>query len=535
MNFEQLISRAEDEVLQQLLGKSVVRLLRLINPALATPSRLRQLLLDLHSPSDLLRDNSARQLLFELLPVNTAKGLLESLQVNFSNNPFEALSGLRFSKGSNLENRLFSFFEEASPVDVHYDIPPNTVQVNANYGLFSHQREAARRVQGILSSERRRVLLHMPTGSGKTRTAMHVIADQLRNNEPSLVIWLAYSEELCEQAATEFNKAWNYLGNREVGLYRFWGARELELTSVHDGFIIAGLSKIYSYANRSIDFIARLADRCSLVIIDEAHQAIAKTYSLVLDVLAEKQVKTGLLGLSATPGRTWNDVDQDQLLADFFYRQKVTLNVRGYQNPIDYLVHEGYLARPNFESLFYEQGDSLSPQDIISIEDSLDIPARLLENLAEDEQRNLLIVKRIEDLVQHHNRIIVFAASVRHANILAAVLRARGIIADSVTGESETLERNRSITRFRGTSSDPIVLCNYGVLTTGFDAPKTSAAIIARPTKSLVLYSQMAGRALRGPRVGGNVEADIITVIDAHIPGFSNPAETFFNWEDVWI
>ena len=69
----------------------------------------------------------------------------------------------------------------------------------------------------------------------------------------------------------------------------------------------------------------------------------------------------------------------------------------------------------------------------------------------------------------------------------------------------------------------------------GFDAPKTSAAVIARPTKSLVLYSQMAGRALRGPRAGGNVEADIITVIDTKLPGFSNQAEMFFNWEDVWI
>ena len=144
MNFDQLISRAEDEVLQQLLGNSVVRLLRLINPALAIPSRLRQLLLDLHPPSDLLRDSSSRQLLFELLPITTAKDLLESLQVNFSNDPFEALSRLRFGKGSNLQSRLFSFFEEAPPVDVHYDSPPDTVQVNGNYELFSHQREAAR-------------------------------------------------------------------------------------------------------------------------------------------------------------------------------------------------------------------------------------------------------------------------------------------------------------------------------------------------------------------------------------------------------
>ena len=138
MNFEQLISRAEDEVLQQLLGNSVVRLLRLINPALAIPSRLRQLLLDLHSPSDLLRGNSTRQLLFELLPENTARDLLESLQVNFSNNPFEKLSKLRFSKGSNLESRLFSFLKRLLPVEVHYDDPSDTAQINGNFTFYGH-------------------------------------------------------------------------------------------------------------------------------------------------------------------------------------------------------------------------------------------------------------------------------------------------------------------------------------------------------------------------------------------------------------
>lgn len=203
MNFEQLLSRAEDEVLQQLLGDSVVRLIRLINPALATPSRLRQLLLELHTPGDLLRDNKTRQLLFELLPIETVNDLLESLQINYTNNPYEKLFRLRPSKGSTLENRLFSFFGETPPIDIHHDESPKLVQINGKYELFMHQRNAAREVLELLSSDRRRVLLHMPTGAGKTRTAMHVIADRLRNYEPSLVIWLAYSDELCEQAAVK--------------------------------------------------------------------------------------------------------------------------------------------------------------------------------------------------------------------------------------------------------------------------------------------------------------------------------------------
>jgi superfamily II DNA or RNA helicase len=77
-------------------------------------------------------------------------------------------------------------------------------------------------------------------------------------------------------------------------------------------------------------------------------------------------------------------------------------------------------------------------------------------------------------------------------------------------------------------------MVNYGILTTGFDAPRVSAAIIARPTMSLVLYSQMVGRATRGIKAGGNKEAEILTVVDKSLPGFNNVAEAFLNWEDVW-
>lgn len=79
-----------------------------------------------------------------------------------------------------------------------------------------------------------------------------------------------------------------------------------------------------------------------------------------------------------------------------------------------------------------------------------------------------------------------------------------------------------------------MVLSNYGVLTTGFDAPAASAAVIARPTRSLVLYSQMVGRVIRGPKAGGTSTCDIVTVTDPKLPGFGDVAEAFTNWEDVW-
>src|SRR3546814_2487998 len=90
--------------------------------------------------------------------------------------------------------------------------------------------------------------------------------------------------------------------------------------------------------------------------------------------------------------------------------------------------------------------------------------------------------------------------------------------------------RDAAIRRYKGNAAHPIVMCNFGVLTTGFDAPSTSAAVIARPTRSLVLYSQMVGRATRGVKAKGNATAEIVTVVDHHLPGFGDVAEAFENW-----
>ena len=79
-----------------------------------------------------------------------------------------------------------------------------------------------------------------------------------------------------------------------------------------------------------------------------------------------------------------------------------------------------------------------------------------------------------------------------------------------------------------------MAVVNYGVLTAGFDAPRTSCVVIGRPTTSLVLYSQMVGRALRGPKSGGNRTCQIYTVADTSLPGFRSVATGFQNWEELW-
>ena len=148
--------------------------------------------------------------------------------------------------------------------------------------------------------------------------------------------------------------------------------------------------------------------------------------------------------------------------------------------------------------------------------------------------RNLAILTEIEHLAKRHQRIIVFATTVEHSELLAFALRARGHWARSITGATSPIDRQASIEAFKSDAPGSRIMCNFGVLTTGFDAPRTSAALIARPTTSLVLYSQMVGRATRGPKAGGNAEAEIITIVDSGLPGFGDVAEAFMNWEDVW-
>ena len=148
-------------------------------------------------------------------------------------------------------------------------------------------------------------------------------------------------------------------------------------------------------------------------------------------------------------------------------------------------------------------------------------------------------------------KVVVSGKSPRHGGRLAAIgcLLAALLFAPAVSNAQDDPDAARRAAAAIEAAEDalppkhvalddeddePCVLFNYGVLTTGFDAPKTSAAIIARPTKSLVLYSQMVGRIIRGEKVDGTKEAEIWTVVDQQLPGFRDISEAFWNWEDVW-
>src|SRR3546814_16125154 len=77
--------------------------------------------------------------------------------------------------------------------------------------------------------------------------------------------------------------------------------------------------------NRDPATLLRLADRVSLTIIDEAHQAIAPTYAAILTALYSKRPHNALLGLTATPGRSWSDIGEDRKLSAYFDGRQVKI------------------------------------------------------------------------------------------------------------------------------------------------------------------------------------------------------------------
>ena len=402
-------------------------------------------------------------------------------------------------------------------------------KVSPEYSLYPHQRQVLRDIHRALSSPERRAVAHLPTGAGKTRVASHMACRLLNDadTEGALIVWLASSEELCEQAADELSVAWRHLGLREVQVHRSWGTRSLNLRELPSGFLVTGLAKLRAASESDHTLLAHLAQQAAAVIFDEAHQAVARTYAFVTEQLCS--TRPPLLGLTATPGRTARLTDTDYRLAEMFNHTKVSIDPRGHDSPVTYLIQNQYLADPRFVPISFDSGIG-----VMEPEPGVDYSRDDLDSLGRDDERTSKIVELAKNAATRHPRTIVFCPSVNNAVECNRFLRGEGVASQVITAGTHSEERRSIIDAFRDDSREHMVMFNYGVLTAGFDAPRTRCVIIARPTTSLVLYSQMAGRAMRGPRAGGNRTAEIMTVADTNLPGFGSVTDAFTNWEDLW-
>lgn len=539
MRIEQLITRSGDSGLNELFSGSLLEILYEFENQ-PTTKRLAQIAIEIYGEYAFINDPRKRKFLFQYLKEDEANDLCHILGLT-DRSPWDSLSNFNITPLR--KEALKEYFGiEVDDHHLHEDgTEPYSELITPNYPLFAHQEKAANSIKLQLRDRRSRVLLHMPTGSGKTRTAMSICVDFFRSNatsrERSLVVWLADTYELCEQAYSEFKRAWSNLGVGQTNIYKVYGSSDIKFQDISSGFVVCGLQKLNSLRQTDVKAFYSFGTKTELVVFDEAHKAIAPTYQHIVD-LFQSNGHASLLGLSATPGRATYDDDKNKYFAEFFNYNKVTLSIDGYASPVEYLEDKGYLSKVTYHEISYEPKDlTFTESEISALEQGQDISERSLRALGMDAQRNIKILTLAQDLLSKNKKIILFACSVDSAEAIYSLLRHYDIDAGIITSHTPENIRKYTIDNYKnldGGNDEIKILVNFGVLTTGFDAPCTNVAIIARPTNSLTLFSQMVGRATRGKSAGGNDFSDVFYIKDT-LPGMIDMVKAFSYWDDAWV
>lgn len=375
-----------------------------------------------------------------------------------------------------------------------------------------------------------RFMVQMPTGSGKTRTAMEIVATVL-NHRGGTVVWVAHAEELCNQACQAFIEVWQHIGRSPAGLLRVFGnGSGGNGDAAAPRLVVASFQRLHSEMDGGSIPTWCDPERIHLVVVDEAHKVIAPTYRSATKALFGSE--TRCIGLTATPGRSVDNFEANKELSAFFFEKMVTFD-SGHVDPVRYLRSKGVLAEAHYVPLRTNVDFELTSREAESLEKFFDYPKELLARVGAHALRNAEIIKRIQEELGNGAQVIFFGCSVEHSRFICSALTYLGHSAAHIDGGTPREVREQCVKSFK--VSELRVLCNFEVLSTGFDAPKTDVVFISRPTRSLVLYSQMIGRGLRGPAVGGKAQCRIVDVID-NIAGFSDPSGlySFFSgyWED---
>ncbi|RVW08220.1 DEAD/DEAH box helicase [Prescottella agglutinans] len=397
--------------------------------------------------------------------------------------------------------------------------------------LHDYQERVVTNVLELLKSGgKNRGIVALPTGSGKTRVAVESLIRFVKESETEpLIIWIAQSEELCEQAVDTWSYTWSALApaGARLTISRLWGANDAAPAEDGAHLVVATDAKLLSLARKGNH---EWLTNAEVVLVDEAHTSISKTYTELFKWLKRgaKERDRALLGLSASPYRGHNE-EQTKGLINRYDANLLTDGVFD-GDPHEVLQEMGILARVKHLEL---DGMMLTPEKARKTSEAesmhLDDYRIDLKAVAADHDRNKGILDSLEKLPTDMTAL-VFSASVQHAQVLAAVLANGGIPAASIDGYTPAPERRRLIQKFR--TGEIRVLTNYNVLSQGFDAPKVGAVYVARPTFSPNRYQQMIGRGLRGPANGGSEEVLIVNVKD-NIDAFGTQL-AFHHFDGLW-
>jgi len=414
----------------------------------------------------------------------------------------------------------------AQPQDDEF-VVPGAVKMN---GLHDFQKRISGDLREVLTGQdsdghARKAMVDLPTGAGKTRVACETVLQLFIDGAlRGPVLWIAQSQELCEQAVQTWSTVWRWLGDeRSLTVGRLWEGNVVHEPETDFSVIVATDAKL-DILRRDPDY-DWLAD-ATAVFVDEAHRAgSSERYTRILGWLgvAGREWARPLIGLSATPFKGGSD--GTDALAGRFGRHKL---VAFDEDPYRHLAERKVLARVQREVL---RGIdvSLSHSEINDARTLHKVSDTVMTRIGRDQARMAALVEHICGLDEDWP-ILVFTPTVLSAQVLAATLRYRGRASAAVSGETGRQRRREIITEFKHGKIQ--VLTNCDLLTQGFDAPGVRALYIARPTFSPGAYIQMVGRGLRGPANGGKEECLIVDLVDNF--GEVNDLLGYHEYEDFW-
>ena len=403
--------------------------------------------------------------------------------------------------------RRTPFIEVTGP----YSLPP----------LHGYQQKIVSRVRDFIQSNgslgERRGMISMPTGSGKTRVAVQSVVEAMREDGlEGDILWVADRDELCEQAVEAWQQVWSSEGvqGAQLQISRMWGGLwsgqpEL-LPTAQKHVIVATIQTLKSKMN-SYKF------NFKLLVFDEAHRSVAPTFTSVMQELGltrwRRDDEPVLIGLTATPYRGY-DARETARLVNRYGQNRLDSGAFKSDDPeavIGELQDMRVLARADHDTI--EGGYfSLSGYEAQQASETPWLPQSVENRIARDTDRTRRIVETYREKVDPGAPTLIFATSVEHSQVLAALLTSKGVSARAVSADTDRFTRRRIVEQFR--AGEIKVLVNYGIFREGFDAPKTRAIIVARPVYSPNLYFQMIGRGLRGVKNGGNDRCLILNVED---------------------
>ena len=326
--------------------------------------------------------------------------------------------------------------------------------------LRDYQIEICEKVNEAFKAHRS-VMMQMPTGTGKTVVLASLVKQYLNRDADCAVLIVAHRIELIEQTGA-------FLSHFGIDYGVIAGGK---WPAVFKRVMVASVQTLSK--NLDIDLAP------SLVVIDEAHHALAKTYQMLWTAWPEAK----FLGLTATPYRMSGDgfTDLFEVLVDSWSVKQFIAD--GWLSPYDY-----YSIRPDSEE--QQEIDSLKKRgadgdfQMKELREKLDVRPSI-ERLFESFERFAFDKKGI-----------IYAIDIAHAEHIAEYYRLQGVNAVAISSKTPAKERAEVIRTFKDKNRIQI-LVSVDLFSEGFDCPDVEFIQMARPTLSLAKYLQMVGRGLR--------------------------------------